>query len=162
MSLAILDWSTCLRDDYLDQRSILVLLARHHPIFCDSNHEYAQEKLVESGEAEEFELHHSQYFTSMAIEAEQELYGLRQEYWLTKLRVEYDNLRTAMERSLEGPDVVLGYQIIGALRYFWFSDGLIAEGFKWIERALVHGNFCLWFTCQRSGRYHTSWISHRD
>jgi len=98
--------------------------------------EYAQEKLVESGEAEEFELHHSQYFTNLVVEAEQELYGPRQEYWLTKLRVEYDNLRTAMERSLDGPGVVLGFQIIGALRYFWFSDGLIAEGFKWIERAL--------------------------
>jgi non-specific serine/threonine protein kinase len=99
-------------------------------------HEYAQEKLVESGEAEEIELLHSQYFTSLAVEAEQELYGARQEYWLVKLRVEYDNLRTAMARSLDGGDVVLGFQIIAALRYFWFSDGLVAEGFKWIKHAL--------------------------
>jgi predicted ATPase/DNA-binding CsgD family transcriptional regulator len=112
------------------------LLGEPRFYMLETIHEYAQEKLVESGEAEEFELHHSQYFASMAVEAEQELYGPRQEYWLTKLRVEYDNLRTAMERSLDGPAVVLGFQIIGALRYFWFSDGLIAEGFKWIERAL--------------------------
>ncbi len=113
------------------------LLGEPRFYMLETIHEYAQEKLIESGEAEEFELHHSQYFTNLAVEAEKELYGPRQEYWLTKLRVEYDNLRTAMERSLDGADVVLGFQIIGALRYFWFSDGLIAEGFKWIERALV-------------------------
>jgi len=99
-------------------------------------HEYAQEKLIESSEAEEIKLRHSKYFSSMAAEAEQELYGPRQGYWLDKLRMEYDNLRTAMGHSLGGADVLLGFQIIGALRYFWFSDGLIAEGFKWIERAL--------------------------
>jgi ATP/maltotriose-dependent transcriptional regulator MalT len=32
--------------------------------------------------------------------------------------------------------VLLGFQIIGALRYFWYSDGLIAEGLRWSERAL--------------------------
>ena len=98
--------------------------------------EYAQEKLVESGETEEIELLHSKYFTSLAAEAEQELYGPRQGYWLDNLRVEYDNLRTALGRSLGGADVLLGFQIISALRYFWFSDGLVAEGLRWIERAL--------------------------
>ena len=112
------------------------LLGEPRFYMLETIHEYAQEKLVESGEAEKFKLHHSQYFTSMAVEAEQQLYGPKQEYWLSKLRVEYDNLRTAMERSLDGPDVVMGYQIIGALRYFWISNGLIAEGFKWIERAV--------------------------
>jgi len=112
------------------------LLGEPRFYMLETIHEYAQEKLVESGEAEKFRLHHSQYFTSMAVEAEQQLYGQKQEYWLSKLRVEYDNLRTAMERSLDGPDVVMGYQIIGALRYFWISNGLIAEGFKWIERGL--------------------------
>ena len=99
-------------------------------------HEYAQEKLVESSEAEEINLRHSQYFASLAAETEQKLYGPRQGYWLDKLRVEYDNLRLAMRRSLRGADVLLGFQIIGALRYFWYSDGLIAEGLKWSERAL--------------------------
>jgi len=73
-------------------------------------HEYAQEKLVESGEAEEINLRHIQYFASLAAEAEQELYGPRQGSWLNKLRVEYDNLRLAM--------------------------GRFAEGFSWIEHAL--------------------------
>ncbi|MFC1922138.1 LuxR C-terminal-related transcriptional regulator [Chloroflexota bacterium] len=99
-------------------------------------HEYAQEKLVENDEAEEIKLRHCQYFASLAAEAEQELYSPRQGLWLEKLRVEYDNLRTAMRHSLGGADVLLGFQIIGALRYFWYSDGLIAEGLRWSERAL--------------------------
>jgi non-specific serine/threonine protein kinase len=98
--------------------------------------EYANEKLTEGSEIEEIRQQHTEYFASLAAEAEQELYGPRQGYWLDKLRVEYDNLRIAMGRSLGGADVLLGFQIIGALRYFWYSDGLVAEGLRWIERAL--------------------------
>jgi non-specific serine/threonine protein kinase len=101
-------------------------------------HEYAREKLVDSSEAEEIKLLHVQYFADLAQEAEEKLYGPRQGYWLDKLRMEYGNLRAAMERSLSGNDVLLGFQIIGALRYFWYSDGLVAEGLRWIERALDH------------------------
>ncbi|MGW8226493.1 MAG: LuxR C-terminal-related transcriptional regulator [Anaerolineales bacterium] len=112
------------------------LLGEPRFYMLETIHEYAQEKLVENGKAEDIELLHSQYFTNLALEAEQELYGPRQEYWLTRLREEYDNLRTAMGYSLDGGDLLLVFQIIGALRYLWFSDGLVAEGFKWIERAL--------------------------
>lgn len=101
-------------------------------------HEYAHEKLVQSGEADEIVLRHSQYFTNLAEEAEQGLYGPRQGYWLKKLRLEYGNLREAMKHSLGGADARLGFQIVGALRYFWYSEGLIAEGLRWIERALDH------------------------
>ena len=112
------------------------LLGEPRFYMLETIHEYAHEKLVESSEIDEIKLRHSQYFASLVAEAEQGLYGPRQGYWLDKLRVEYDNLRTAMDHSLSGADVSLGFQIIGALRYFWYSDGLIAEGFKWIERAL--------------------------
>jgi non-specific serine/threonine protein kinase len=101
-------------------------------------HEYASEKLAESGEIEEIRQRHIEYFASLAAEAEQELYGSRQGYWLNKLRVEYDNLRISMEHSLGGADLLSGFQIIGSLRYFWYSDGLIAEGLSWIERALSY------------------------
>jgi non-specific serine/threonine protein kinase len=112
------------------------LLGEPRFYMLETIHEYAYEKLVESGEAEKIKQRHSQYFANLAAEAEEELYGPRQGYWLDKLRVEYDNLRTAVRRSLGGADVLLGFQIIGALRYYWYSDGLIAESFKWIERAL--------------------------
>ena len=112
------------------------LLGEPRFYMLETIHEYAHEKLVESSEVDEIKLRHSQYFASLAAEAEQGLYGPRQGYWLDKLRVEYDNLRIAMRRSLGGADVLLGFQIIGALRYFWYSDGLIAEGLKWSERAL--------------------------
>jgi tetratricopeptide (TPR) repeat protein len=39
---------------------------------------------------------------------------------------------------LDGADVVLGSQIIAALRYFWYSEGSAAEGLLWVGRALTH------------------------
>jgi non-specific serine/threonine protein kinase len=101
-------------------------------------HEYAHEKLAESGEVEEIRQRHAEYFASLAAEAEQELYGPKQGYWLDRLRAEYDNLRGALAWSLDGADVVLGSQIIAALRYFWYSEGLAAEGLLWVGRALTH------------------------
>ncbi len=98
-------------------------------------HEYAREKLEDSRQAEEVKLRHIQYFADLAQEAKEELYGAKQGYWFDKLRLEYDNLRTAMRRSLAGMNFLLGFQIISDLSYFWYSDGLIAEGLSWIEVA---------------------------
>jgi non-specific serine/threonine protein kinase len=98
---------------------------------------------VNSGEPrfymlETIKLHHSLYFSSLVSEAEQESFGPQQDYWLEKLRLEYDNLRTALEHTLGGADVIRGFKIVGALRFFWYSNGLIAEGLRWIERALKY------------------------
>jgi predicted ATPase/DNA-binding CsgD family transcriptional regulator len=100
-------------------------------------HEYAHEKLADSGEAEEIRQRHAEYFASLAAEAEKGLYGPKQIYWSERLRAEYDNLRTALTWSLDGADVVLGSQIIFDLRYFWYSEGLAADGLLWVGRALA-------------------------
>jgi non-specific serine/threonine protein kinase len=99
-------------------------------------HEYAQEKLAESGEAEELMQRHGEYFADLAVKAEGELYGDRQGHWLKRLRLENDNLRAALAWSLDGADPVLGSSIVWALRYFWYGDGLSDEALSWVERAL--------------------------
>ncbi len=101
-------------------------------------HEYAQEKLAESGEAEELKQQHGEYFADLAVKAEGELYGDRQGHWLKRLRLENDNLRAALAWSLDGADPVLGSSIVWALRYFWKSDGHVAEGLRWVSRALAY------------------------
>ena len=99
-------------------------------------HEYADEKLNESGELEVIRRRHAEYFARLADQAEPELFTSRQGYWLTRLGCEHDNLRAALTWLLEGADVTLGSQIAGALREFWYLEGFIAEGLRWTERAL--------------------------
>lgn len=101
-------------------------------------HEYANEKLAASGEVEEIRQRHTEYFSSLAAEAERGLRGPRQKYWVERLRAEYDNLRAALTWSLKGADIVLGSEIIFALRLYWYIEGSTAEGLLWVERALTH------------------------
>jgi predicted ATPase/DNA-binding CsgD family transcriptional regulator len=99
-------------------------------------HEYAHEKLDQSGEVEDLHMRHTEYFLALAEHAEQRLFGSRQEYWAARIRDELDNLRVALAWTLEGADIVLGSRLVGALREFWYSEGQIAEGLRWIEEAL--------------------------
>jgi predicted ATPase/transcriptional regulator with XRE-family HTH domain len=59
-------------------------------------HEYAREKLGESGEAPALKKEHALYFMSLAEEAEPHLTGKHQQEWLDRLEDEYDNLRAAL------------------------------------------------------------------
>src|SRR5262249_42552814 len=59
-------------------------------------HEYAREKLQESGEGDVLAREHALYFMSLAEEAEPELTSNRQAEWLNRLEDENDNLRAAL------------------------------------------------------------------
>ncbi len=99
--------------------------------------QYARERLRESSETEAYQREHAKYFVDLAERAAPELSGPRQEQWSTRLRYEYDNLRAALTWSLAGADPVLGARLTGALSEFWYYEGPISDGEKWIEAALL-------------------------
>jgi non-specific serine/threonine protein kinase len=102
-------------------------------------HEYAWERLKASGEAQELQKRHAEYFLALAERAAPELRGARQQDWFLRFRAEQDNLRTALAWSLGEGDDELALRLVGALRDFWFNDGHSAEGLQWTERALESG-----------------------
>ena len=106
-------------------------------IMLETIHEYAREKLQQSGEAEEIGRAHTEYFLALAEEAEPELTGADQAGWLERLEAEHDNLRAALSWSLEGEDPELGLRLANALSYFWFVRGYWSEGRGWLEEALA-------------------------
>ena len=103
-------------------------------VMLETIHEYAREKLDESGEAEEIGRAHAEYFLALAEEAE--LTGMEQARWMERLEGEHDNLRAALSWSLEGEDPELGLRLAGALSHFWFVRGYWSEGRGWLEEAL--------------------------
>jgi len=105
-------------------------------LMLETIHEYARERLEESGEAEDLRRRHAEYFVALAERAEPELLGARQGYWAARLRAEHDNLRAALAWSLGGADAGLGLRLAGALRDFWYGEGHSTEGLRWTERAL--------------------------
>ena len=106
-------------------------------VMLETVHEYAREKLKESGWAEETKRLHAAYFLAMAEEAEPELRGPREQEWMDRLEAEHDNLRAALSWSLGGGDGVLGLRLAGALGWFWRVRGHFSEGHGWLEEALA-------------------------
>jgi predicted ATPase/class 3 adenylate cyclase len=106
-------------------------------VMLETVHEYAREKLEESGEAEELSRWHAQYFLALAEDAEPELKGPRQYEWIERLEAEHDNMRAAFSWLLEGGEIELGLRLAGALRRFWHVRGHFEEGRRWLEQALA-------------------------
>ena len=99
--------------------------------------QYAQEKLEESGEAEEVQNRHAAFFLAVAEEAEPELAGPQQGVWVERLEGEHDNLREALSWVLERGQAELGLRFGAALWRFWFAQGYISEGIRWMEEVLA-------------------------
>jgi predicted ATPase/class 3 adenylate cyclase len=105
-------------------------------VMLETIHEYAREKLQESGEAEEIGRAHTEYFLALAEEAEPELVGTDQVSWMDVLEAEHDNLRAALSRSLEAGDSGSALRIGGALWRFWNVRGHFSEGRRWLTAGL--------------------------
>ncbi len=118
-------------------------------LMLETIHEYAREKLQESGEESAIEWEHALYFMKLAEEAEPHLTRADQQEWLGRVEDEYDNFRAALswldrrtqeiagesEASSEASEVRL--RMAGALWRFWFTRGLHIEGMDRLKRALA-------------------------
>jgi tetratricopeptide (TPR) repeat protein len=99
--------------------------------------EYALERLVASGEAEETRRRHLEYFVDLAEEAEPQLGHRDQIAWFSRLEDEHDNLRGALAFALESGDSAAALRLVGGIRRFWHVHGYFAEGRDAIEAALA-------------------------
>ena len=104
--------------------------------FLETIHQYAHERLAESGEAEQIRDRHLDYFLKFAQRAEPELYSKGQIEWAQKLEDEHKNMRAALEWSLQR-NAIAGQELTGALCWSWYLNGHLREGYEWIEKMLT-------------------------
>jgi tetratricopeptide (TPR) repeat protein len=100
--------------------------------------QYAREKLLEFGETRQLHHRHLDYFYKLAGRAEAELTGPRQTVWMKHLDDELDNIRAALEWSLNDSETraEAGLHMAGSLWWFWYTRGHAEEGGDWLEKAL--------------------------
>ncbi|HEX2742445.1 MAG TPA: BTAD domain-containing putative transcriptional regulator [Rubrobacter sp.] len=101
--------------------------------------QYAREKLEESGEIDEMRSRHAAFFLALSEQAEPELSGTQQRMWVEQLEGEHDNLREAVSWVLEREGAESALRFGGALWRFWFAQGHLSEGRKWMEQILAKG-----------------------
>ncbi len=99
--------------------------------------QYALEKLEESGEAEEVRRRHAGYYLALAERTGPELKGPSQASGLRRLETELDNLRAAIQWSIEHGKSEAIARMAWSMWTYWWSSGHISEGRRWMEEALA-------------------------
>jgi len=103
--------------------------------------QYAAERLSEAGEVASTRDRHLRHFLALAEAGEPKLRGAEQLLWLRRLRLEHDNLQSAMQWSLANPEqsvrLEAGLRLPGALAWFWIVQGEFVEGLRALKQALL-------------------------
>jgi predicted ATPase/tRNA A-37 threonylcarbamoyl transferase component Bud32 len=111
-------------------------------MMLESIREYGLEALATNGEMEATRDAHVSYYLALAERAVQELRGPQQALWLKQLEREHDNLRFALQCSLERVAMDQGMET--ALRFgraltdFWKIRGFYNEGRTLLHEILAH------------------------
>jgi len=98
--------------------------------------QYAEEKLVDSGEAVGVRERHRDHFVTLAEDAAAGLVGPDEVWWFERLQQEHDNLRAALawcQADLGGAEKE--ERLAGALGRFWCNGLHYREGFEWLTHA---------------------------
>ena len=105
-------------------------------LMLETIHEFADEKLEGSWEAEAVRRSHAEYFLALAEGAEPMLWGAEDAAWLERLEQEHDNMRAALSWAIGHEEGELALRVGAALRWFWYMEGYYGEGRRWLEAAL--------------------------
>lgn len=97
---------------------------------------FAFQKLMETSDLKSSRENHVRWCLQLAKEAEPALVGQEQRVWLFRLDREIDNLRSALDWTLEEGDVLEGISIAISLARYWSARGLYREGAKRLGRLL--------------------------
>jgi predicted ATPase/DNA-binding CsgD family transcriptional regulator len=102
--------------------------------FLESIREYLLDRLRTSGGLEAARRRHAGYYLGLAEQNYIEMKGVNQRSWIDVLESEHDNLRAAMQWSLDTGEYSHGRRIAAALwAPFWWLQGHIQEGVRWLE-----------------------------
>jgi predicted ATPase/class 3 adenylate cyclase len=99
--------------------------------------QYAQERLLQSGQSHAFRARHLAHFLSIAKQAAKELQGADQNCWFDRLELEHDNMRAALSWGSSGEGAAAdALQLSANLAQFWRVRGYFAEGRAWLSQCL--------------------------
>ena len=106
-------------------------------VLLETIREYGRACLEASGEGEETRCAHANYYLRLAEEADPKLCSAEREQWVHRLEQEHNNLRAALNWSVERKEAATALRLGGALWRFWFWQGHLGEGREWLEKALA-------------------------
>jgi predicted ATPase/DNA-binding CsgD family transcriptional regulator len=103
-------------------------------IMLETIHEFAHERLAESGEVKLIRNRHLDYFRELAEEMEPGYRRHNQVFLLERTKVEFGNLRAAFEWALDSQNVEAAARLISSIDYYFQYAGNLVEGYHWFKR----------------------------
>lgn len=125
---SLLDKSLLRRMDGLDEGRVGML---------ETIRKYAQARLHDAGEQPAIGEAHARYFAGLAAAAALHLTGAQQVTWLDRLEAEPNNLRAALQWSLDHKQAAIGAALGAGLWHFWYIRGHHHEGIAWLNSLLA-------------------------
>ena len=95
--------------------------------------EYAAERL---GPAKETRKRHAEFFTELAESTQHDHLGPAQTPLRRRFRTEWDNIRAALQWTIDSGETELGLRLAGALATIWLDRNFALEGQQWFETLL--------------------------
>jgi tetratricopeptide (TPR) repeat protein len=124
--------------DQLVERSLVILdPSTGRCRLLETVRQYGRDRMMETGEQAAWRDRHLAFFEDLALGAAPNLTGRDQIVWLDRLETEHDNFRSAIDWSVDFPNLAeSGLRICAALSRFWSVRGHFTEGRQQIARAL--------------------------
>jgi len=95
---------------------------------------YALGKLRAAGEEASARRRHCAFFVEFAVAGESGLRGNEQDAWARRLELDHDNMRTAIDWSLDEGETELALRLVAAMGWFWWMHGHWKEAQRWFHR----------------------------
>ncbi|WP_053721106.1 BTAD domain-containing putative transcriptional regulator [Saccharothrix sp. NRRL B-16348] len=121
----------------LAEKSLLVAAGDGAPRYrmLGTIKEYAAQRLAEAGEADLARHAHLAYFTELAETAEPRLRRAEQLTWLATLKVEHDNIGSAMRGAVAAGEAHGAMRLAAGAGWYWWLAGHKSEGVELIVTA---------------------------
>ena len=103
----------------------------------ESIRDYLLDRLQASGELDGARRRHAGYYLELAERYYSERNKGNQKARFDRLESEHDNLRAALQWSLDAGECSLGKRIAAAIWNFWWLRGHMWEGMRWLEPFLA-------------------------
>lgn len=98
---------------------------------------YARQKLADSEDAATMRQRHLECFVQFVEQAEEGLQTREMVAWVARLQRDYDNVRAAMDWSVESQQTDLALRLCAALFLFWLYGNHLPEGRRRVDMILA-------------------------
>jgi predicted ATPase len=121
----------------LTEKSLLVAEGAGAPRYrmLGTIKEYARQRLAEAGESELARRAHLAYFTDLVETADPHLRRAEQLTWIATLKVEHDNINSAMRGALAAGEALAAMRLAAGAGLYWWLAGHKSEGMELITAA---------------------------